>query len=61
MQEVTPQQETPVTAPEDQAEQGDFLDLNIEIEPFLPDWVAPVWNFLQDYPLLLVLMMLIIG
>ena len=61
MQEVTPQQETPVTVPEDQAEQGDFLDLNIEIEPFLPDWVMPVWNFLQDYPLLLVLMMLIIS
>jgi len=61
MQEVTPQQETPVKVPEDQAEQGDFLDLNIEIEPFLPDWVTPVWNFLQDYPLLLVLMMFIIG
>ena len=61
MREVTPQQETPVTVPEDQAEQGDFLDLNIEIEPFLPDWVTPVWDFLQDYPLLLVLMMFIIG
>jgi len=61
MQEVTPKQETPVAAPDEQAEQGDFLDLNIEIEPFLPDWMMPAWNFLQDYPLLLVLMMFIIG
>ena len=61
MQEVTPQQETPVTVPEDQAEQGDFLNLNIEIESFLPDWLTPVWDFLQDYPLLLVLLMMIVG
>jgi MscS family membrane protein len=61
MQEVTPKQEAPATVPEEQTEQGDFLDLNIEIEPFLPDWMTPVWNFLSDYPLLLVLLMLIIG
>jgi MscS family membrane protein len=61
MQEVTPKQEAPATVPEGQTEQGDFLDLNIEIEPFLPDWMTPVWNFLSDYPLLLVLLMLIIG
>jgi len=61
MQEVIPQPEAPVSVPEGQADQGDFLDLNIEIEPFLPDWMIPVWNFLQDYPLLLVLMMFAIG
>ena len=61
MQVVIPQQEAPATAPKEQADRGDFLDLNIEIEPILPDWLTPVWNFLQDYPLLLVLMMIIIG
>jgi len=61
MQEVIPKQEAPATLPKEQTEQGDFLDLNIEIEPFLPDWMIPAWNFLSDYPLLLVLLMFIIG
>jgi MscS family membrane protein len=61
MQVVIPQPEEPVTVPKEQADQGDFLNLNIEIEPFLPDWLTPVWSFLQDYPLALVLMTMIIG
>ena len=47
------------------AEEGpaieDFLDLNIDIEPYLPEVVAPVWQFLQDFPLLLVLVMFTLG
>ena len=39
----------------------DFLDLNIDVEPFLPEPVIPAWSFLQDYPLLLVVLMLGIG
>jgi len=66
MQVVLPQQQTPEPALEEPAEQADleqadFLNLDIEIEPFLPDWLMPTWSFLQDYPMLLVLMMFLIG
>jgi MscS family membrane protein len=47
------------------AEEGtvmeDFLDLNIDIEPYLPDVVAPAWQFMQDFPVLLVLVMFVLG
>ena len=39
----------------------DWFDLNIDLEPVLPDAVLPAWYFLQDYPLLLVALMLALG
>ncbi len=53
--------EVPESIPEEGLELTDVLDLNIQIEPFLPEWMMPAWDFLQDYPLILVLMMLIAG
>jgi len=53
--------EVPDSIPEEGLELADVLDLDIQIEPFLPDWMMPAWNMLQDYPLILVLMMLIAG
>ena len=39
----------------------DWFDLSIDLEPVLPDAVLPAWHFMQDYPLLLVVLMLILG
>jgi small-conductance mechanosensitive channel len=43
------------------AEATEFFDLSIDVEPYLPDAALPAWAFLQDYPLLLVLLMFAIG
>lgn len=40
---------------------NDFINLDIDIVPFLPEPVLPVWSFLQDYPLVLILVMFSIG
>jgi small-conductance mechanosensitive channel len=61
MQTMIPEKETPASDPENAAERADVLDLNIEIEPFLPDWMIPLWDFLQDFPVLLVLIMFVLG
>jgi MscS family membrane protein len=61
MQINIPKQETPSTAPEEVVAQVDILDLNIEIEPYLPEWISPLWNFMQDYPIALVLSMCLLG
>ena len=61
MQIMIPKQEAPPTATEEVVAGGDILDLNIEIEPFLPEWLAPLWNFMQDYPFALILLMSILG
>jgi small-conductance mechanosensitive channel len=37
------------------------FDLAIDIEPFLPEAVHPFWNFMQDYPVLLVLLLVSLG
>jgi len=39
----------------------DILDLAIDIEPYLPDPLVPAWSFLQDYPLVLVVLMFLLG
>ncbi len=39
----------------------DILDLAIDIEPYLPDPLVPAWSFLQDYPLVLVVLMFVLG
>ena len=65
MQLLPPQQYSPEPGTDPVTEElvvpEDVLNLNIEIEPFLPDWILPLWNFLQDFPILLVLMMFVIG
>ena len=38
-----------------------FLDLNEALEPLVPEPLMPAWTFLQDYPLLLVLVMAVLG
>ena len=38
-----------------------MLDLGIDLEPHLPDAVMPAWQFMQDYPILLVVVMFILG
>ena len=38
-----------------------FLDLNRSLEPLVPEPLMPVWTFLQDYPLLLVLVLGLLG
>ena len=38
-----------------------FLDLNQALEPLVPEPLMPAWTFLQDYPLLLVLVMAGLG
>ena len=49
--------ETPAeTAPE-----ADLFDLSIDLEPILPDPLLPGWFFLQDYPLLLFVLMFALG
>ena len=39
----------------------ELFDLNIDIEPYLPDAIVPLWNYLADYPFLLVLLMFALG
>ena len=53
----------PGTAEEVPAEGAaeELFDLAIDVEPYLPDSVVPIWVFLQDYPVLLVVLMLILG
>jgi len=38
-----------------------LVDLDIDIGPWLPDGLQPLWGFLQDYPLLLVLLLAALG
>ncbi len=45
----------------DHATSKNPFDLESGIEPYLPDSVIPIWNFLQDYPALLVLLLVTIG
>ncbi|MFC1688710.1 mechanosensitive ion channel family protein [Pseudomonadota bacterium] len=52
---------SPGTEPEEAPAVQDFLDLNLDLEQHLPDAVVPAWHFLQDYPMLLVLVMLVLG
>jgi len=53
----------PGTAKEAPVEEAaeELFDLAIDVEPYLPDTVVPIWIFLQDYPILLVILMLILG
>ena len=61
MQILIPEQATEMENTEEVAAPEEIFDLTIDVEPYLPDQVIPFWNFLQDYPLLLVVMMFILG
>lgn len=38
-----------------------LFDLNFDIEPALPEPLVPAWHFMQDYPMMLVVLMVAIG
>jgi len=61
MQTLPPEQDVPVAEAAEAAAAEDMFDLNIDIEPYLPDSFVPAWAFLQDYPMLLVLLMFALG
>lgn len=44
-----------------EGEAGDVLDLVVDIEPYLPDSLIPAWDFMQDWPIALVLLMFVLG
>jgi len=46
---------------EEQVPEKLLIDLDIDIGPWLPDSVQPLWAVLQDYPLLLVLILAGLG
>jgi hypothetical protein len=37
------------------------LDQGINLSPYLPDALAPIWGFLQEYPIFLVFLLVAIG
>ena len=49
------------TAPAEPELVDRLLDLNVALEPLVPEPLMPAWNFLQDYPLLLVVFMFGLG
>jgi len=49
------------TEPAQPAAETLLVDLDIDIGPWLPDSLQPFWAFLQDYPLLLVLLLAALG
>jgi len=51
------EQEAPAAAAEEVTTPEDFFNLDIDLEPLLPEHVIPVWGFLQDYPVLLFVLM----
>ena len=54
--------EEPVTEPDPELTPAEELfDLNIDIEPLLPEAMVPAWQFMQDYPLVLVILMGLLG
>jgi len=54
-------QESLESAPQESTPVEDFIDLEINLEQHLPDAVVPAWHFMQDYPMLLVLVMFVLG
>jgi small-conductance mechanosensitive channel len=51
----------PEEKPSPEAVAQDPFDLIIDVEPYLPDFIVPAWSFLQDYPVLLVILMFVLG
>ncbi len=61
MQTTPTEPQSPETAPEAAPVADDFFDLEIDLEHYLPETVVPAWQFMQDYPLLLVVVMFVLG
>ena len=51
----------PASVPEDASGTEDLIRLGIDIEAYLPDAAVPAWNFLQDYPLMFLVLMFALG
>ncbi|MEJ2383115.1 MAG: mechanosensitive ion channel family protein [Xanthomonadales bacterium] len=58
---AAPASAPPASAPEGSELVDRFLDLNQALDPLVPEPLMPAWTFLQDYPLLLVLVMAVLG
>jgi MscS family membrane protein len=61
MQNLPTEPDTSGSTPEEALAPEDFFNLEIDVQPYLPDPVVPAWNFLQDFPILLVVLMFGIG
>jgi small-conductance mechanosensitive channel len=61
MQNLQTEPNVPESIPKGPEGLEDLINLEIDIEPYLPDVIVPAWSFMQDYPLLLVLVMFVIG
>ena len=61
MQIVIPEQAPVVEEAAESAPPAEIFDLNIDVEPYLPDLIVPLWNILQDYPVFLVIIMFALG
>jgi small-conductance mechanosensitive channel len=61
MQNTPTEPQSPEAAPEAAPVVNDFFDLEIDLEHYLPEAAVPAWQFMQDYPLLLVVVMFILG
>ncbi|MCW8872299.1 MAG: hypothetical protein OQK01_06765 [Xanthomonadales bacterium] len=53
--------EAATAAAEQPAAEPLLVDLKLDIGPWLPDSMQPFWAFLQDYPLLLVVILAALG
>jgi len=60
LDQVIPKDPAPKADPE-AVPAEELFDLNIDIEPLLPETMVPAWQFMQDYPLVLVILMGLLG
>ena len=60
LDQVSPKDPAPEADPE-AVPAEELFDLNIDIEPLLPETMVPAWQFMQDYPLVLVILMGLLG
>lgn len=61
MQFLQTEPTAPETIPESAEGADSLIQWEIDIEPFLPEKVVPAWHFMQDYPLLFVVVMFGLG
>lgn len=65
MQEETLEQTVPAESAGEPVTESlpaeDMFDLAIDLEPILPEPLLPAWDFLQNYPIVLVALMLALG
>ena len=61
MQIMQTESTVPATIPEGAGETVNLIRMGIDIQPYLPDAAVPAWNFLQDYPLLFLVLMVALG